>query len=1599
MKRKRKMFRSVMKRVAENIHERTSQKSARKVSERLQKTVIEPAVRGRHTVRSKSSRWKVSAEKVLARTSSTDACKTDSIRIPDTLLQPNDSSRYNISCRGRKRQHTKVGRPRLNKPPEPAKKTKHPKLPTAHPNTSRSTLNQNKNLENPSSDALKKETYSDRRLSDAPLASVQEALVNDQQIPATILVKRPRGRPRSSVISKGGNKANTKLSAEELQSESVQKHDNSVCTAGLDASPTRICSPWLVKKEDLYYASELRFGAADNVLQEVLKEINTQGVVPKISDHGKQGTYNKEENINSDATFIFDVPVIKNIFENIWESSSAVLNLDTKDLFLALNGLLRPGVFELWRRRLEEQSKKLSRSHMGRLRPNPRPRRYSDMFVSGGEQSNCTRHTVSEIPVFVEKIRPGSRSVAIAAARLTAAKRLIRARSRHRRGPRVVGNMTYGISKKQTVMTRPDLPSKPRRRPQKVAPGIEVSSPRTRRRPDVSHHIDWKFCYAQSDKQILTANQTTPKRRRKAESSPDKCHISISVPHIELDEFGPAENSPGVSNDAVSPVTIHRESSLLPGSVETNSDIQKPDSTVDGSNSYAFDLKKSLTRRLDIEGSADGRRKRRHALTVQRKRPIERPVSSLIDSERLSWRDEIFDKNEPLSDSSINSASACNYDKSFRQTKWILPPTPKPKGNSESPLCDNPKSVSHSVDLPRPRNILGSTHKRSIRNSQLNSYMTHRGRISRRPDRMCRLTLLDRLLLGLNCSVSQNDDEIHVKRLHKDELSILTQRISKTGFSVQSLSVRRNANNDAEYNIVLIFSPNADSNVRRVRCSSVTTRTRMLGSGRPCDGGTRESSYLDGRPKSKSRQFAVYSPEVHDSSRKSTLQDNVEQFHRCLDSAHSAGGGYHSDTSTYCKKISTSKLRRSHSDSDLTNLRNTHETGLMCKWTVESSSNQMTNPFPSLSTEANGGKNSPLVLNGSFQSSKDWIRSTFDRIPPPSNERHYFTDTGTQKRGMGLSRIVSERQVYDSEVHPMTTVSASHGITKRSLGLDTHSTSHIAPFRRHSPRKVIRKVYTGSSTIPKILNRKRPTGSPNINLSVSTGSAPPTSSLLTSLPHTVTVSANACSTVSSLSTSNSTPCVSNSTTPAIIFDEPASTLPVCPPTSVAGFSLQYRRFPTPVMPVTVVPPSTKLVDHSANITAASSSAPTFSDSRFPGVLRFRPVSSIPLGSSLSTKTPERTHSAELPAMSSMDSRRPGTILSLNTADDLSCSASVIEENTDTNPSSDEQSRRTNTDIAASDQTNDEMFHPSKPSEDLATMPTVSHPLRLEKSSMASPDGSTDFANSENELPPDWDGSYTPATSMSASQLLKLKRLHDEAGRVIGSPGESRTTQAAVHSSLPGHVQSSQASPLQGKQTQSIHTETIEGARTGKSCQLESGALELTHQQKQQPFPSQQPHQPQHTAVSVCHEFTSGLCSIASSGIASEPAPMDMTEDTDEFELKSADQSVDLIDSDRTQNDQNIPLHPENVAPSAASVAGAPSDSVMLPSVTAGAPRLQRFPWPIVRPPTLLAPITGTPAFCSTFIPRFHPSVGMVRTSEAGTAVASGKEAYVSRRFR
>ncbi|VDP83170.1 unnamed protein product [Echinostoma caproni] len=626
-----------------------------------------------------SSRWRLTVESsgALSRTTSASVSKNSSPVIRKST-ESNESSHLNTSAsnRGRHRVHAKVGRPRLTKSIEIPKKVE-----TNQKVASQCSKNNLRTKSQESSAGEKSEVSnrknSDKRCpSDVNSTSVQGTLKITQEASSEPATKRPRGRPRSSIMSKENLKEKSTPSFEEvlrdqsvIQSKSEPKSENGR-SIDIPISPPSICSPKLLKKEDLYCAEELRFGASDNVLQDLLKEINTYGVVPKVYGHNGQNSF-KTEDVSPDAVFVFDVPVVKHVFENLWESSNTVLNLDTKDLFLALNGLLRPGVCELWRRRLEEQSKKLSRSHMGRLRPNPRPRRYSDMFVSSGDQTNTGRHPIPDLPVYTEKVRSGSRSVAVAAARLTAAKRLIRAKSNHKRGPRIVTDSTCGVSKKlPPIVGNSNSTARSRRKSQKVSSGVETA-PRTRRRPDVSHHIDWKFCYAQSDKQNSLVNQTTPKRRRKTEVSPDKCQVR-TITQPDVDEFASGQDSPTISASMdTSTVKIHRE--------KNDSYFTKDHPSSDGQSPYTFELKKSLAR-LEIGSSADGRRKRRHALTVQRKRPIERPVCNLADPDHLSWRNEMAEKNDPLSDSSVTSVD--NYDRPFRQSKWILPPTPRPKGSS-----------------------------------------------------------------------------------------------------------------------------------------------------------------------------------------------------------------------------------------------------------------------------------------------------------------------------------------------------------------------------------------------------------------------------------------------------------------------------------------------------------------------------------------------------------------------------------------------------------------------------------------------------------------------------------------------------------------------------------------------------------------------------------------------------------------------------------------------------------------------------------------------------------------------------------------------------
>ncbi|KAH9281948.1 hypothetical protein ECG_05097 [Echinococcus granulosus] len=103
-----------------------------------------------------------------------------------------------------------------------------------------------------------------------------------------------------------------------------------------------------------------------------------------------------------------------------------------------------------------------------------------------------------------------------------------------------------------------------------------------------------------------------------------------------------------------------------------------------------------------------------------------------------------------------------------------------------------------------------------------------------------RLTLLDRVVLGLTCSVVQDGDEIHIKQLHSDDLSILLQRVTETGFNINGLSTKTNANSEQEFNITLAYHPRGEALVRQVRKrntsgaqsspSTTTTTTTMLAS-------------------------------------------------------------------------------------------------------------------------------------------------------------------------------------------------------------------------------------------------------------------------------------------------------------------------------------------------------------------------------------------------------------------------------------------------------------------------------------------------------------------------------------------------------------------------------------------------------------------------------------------------------------------------------------------------------------------------------------------------------------------------------------------------
>ncbi|KAF5401244.1 hypothetical protein PHET_05622 [Paragonimus heterotremus] len=1232
-----------------------------------------------------------------------------------------------------------------------------------------------------------------------------------EPLEASLPVKRRRGRPSASAASM------VKVDTGEILSLSVP---NKLTLLSASSEISKLSQPIFTKckpkkcfehtvlrtetPSKLVPANfvspfgDLRFGASDKVLEEILNEINTNGCVPRIVkpfEHSKRKTVAVHDvaQITADTQFVFDASIISTVFENLWQTADILVGLETKDLFLALSGLLRPGVCELWRRNREDQTKQLSRSVMGRLRPNPRPRRYSDMIISnsiGQSASQLSVRHLTDATVINEKCRQGSRSIFLAAARLTAAKRLIRARSHQTALPATLISLRserLRPSRKESVPSLREFDSeKLSRRPRKLTAQL---SPTTRscRRPDVSHHIDWKFCYTSTDKENanVTPLNVTPRRKRKTSTVVQQTETGIaedSQNHsfVEETRYVDSENEKlhsEVSEECPKVAEPVAESELDNLIVEVHP--KKEESPVHSDPSLVL-----------RERQTDFRRKRRHALTVQRKRPVDRLQTGFRRKEIDFWRPtrsvsaEIEDELSSVSSSTSFSATADAYGRVFRpgrlfqqqSTRGVhLKHSRSLSTKRPTPIRSTSSKIVPALNAGKKRHV--STRRPTLP-VRVGPPLSPRQRITRRPDRMCQLTLLDRLVLGLNCSVSQNEEEIHIKQLHAEELNILTQRINKTGFFIQSLALRTNANNDAEYNLVLTFSPGAELGTRRVRHTN-PTRSKLVSLDNSAYSPEQSASRSSWRkPRSKSRS----------EKRLRHLRANPP-FGQPLKT--SRFGGYLSDSALSASQHPLppkSAYRNAYSDNEGTDVSNIR-------------------PIETVAAQLSGTESSPSAPHGvhihapCVMRSEDLCERVSPRAFAPSthvsevhsslhrrtvvkqSERWLYSSESASIRKRSASSVKHEAEQSAAESDAQATIGLSshtsrvHGLPKRLSRVNALGAQIAPPFRRHSPRKVIRKVYTGSLTIPKILNRKRPAGAPPV-----TASAPVCSSLtnVSSSAHVSTTINQNLSTIVTTTTCTSTHptahihCVNTPATPTVIFEEPNLPLPVYPHTPTPNIPIQYRRLPTAFSgPPTPARAPEHLSLNFTQVRAASPAQSYISESRPPNILRVCSITStvLPCPATSLAHTPTK-----LPNFDDKDDVIITSAANVLHKDSVAIAATNL---TSVSPLEEAHPIWSFSKKAVTPSVYSAVEDHAVRDHTTVTSPSSDAKIRVR---LGSPESNGPFSLPNQKVidnadsAADQDDSHTPATSMSASQLLKLKRLHDEVGRSpVCHPNDCRST--------------------------------------------------------------------------------------------------------------------------------------------------------------------------------------------------------------------------------
>nr|CDS25011.1 hypothetical protein EgrG_002052800 [Echinococcus granulosus] len=264
----------------------------------------------------------------------------------------------------------------------------------------------------------------------------------------------------------------------------------------------------------------------------------------------------------------------------------------------------------------------------------------------------------------------------------------------------------------------------------------------------------------------------------------------------------------------------------------------------------------------------------------------------------------------------------------------------------------------------------------------------------------------------------------------------MPQRVTETGFNINGLSTKTNANSEQEFNITLAYHPRGEALVRQVRkrntsgaqsspSTTTTTTTTMLASN-----AFRGAQVLS--------PTSVAAATVGGSA--GATGDTV-----CLDTRSDGESGLKGRELVVCD--SPPSLRPS---SAMGYNRSRVLSVAARRRGVQLGGGRMLHPLHRMGMRHLSAAAAAAAAAAVARSSGSVTRR------PRSRDSDAAEEGGDD--GEGVPHAHAHSLGHQSH-HP-----ASPFVLPLAGGLS---------FRRHSPRKVIRKVYTGTSTVPKILNRRR----------------------------------------------------------------------------------------------------------------------------------------------------------------------------------------------------------------------------------------------------------------------------------------------------------------------------------------------------------------------------------------------------------------------------------------------------------------------------------------------------------------------------------------------